>query len=115
MKGSFSEDSKKAKCKLLFSLVLTFPGYKMGIATFFQSYYYSICAHAQLSPTLCDSMDCTLQALLSLEFSRQEYWTGLPFPSPGDLPDRGMETVSLASSALAGGFFTTGTTWEHYR
>ena len=96
---------KKAKCKLLFSLVLKFPGFKMGIATFFQSYYYFICVHAQLCPVLCDSM----------EFSRQEYWSGLPFPSPGDCPDPGMEPVSLASSALAGGFFTTGTTWEHYR
>ena len=37
-------------------------------------------------------------------FSRQEYWSGLPFPSPGDLPDAGMEPMS---PALAGGFFTT--------
>ena len=46
----------------------------------------------------------TLQAPLSVEFSRQEYWSGLPFPSPGDLPDPGMEPMS---SALAGEFFTT--------
>ena len=38
-----------------------------------------------------------------MEFSRQEYWSGLPFPSPGDLPDPGMETASLASPALADG------------
>ena len=44
------------------------------------------------------------QAPLSVEFSRQEYWSGLPFPSPGDLPQPGMEP---GSSALAGGFFTT--------
>ena len=43
------------------------------------------------------------QAPLSMEFSRQEYWSGLPFPPPGDLPDPGIEP---ASSALAGGFFT---------
>ena len=44
-------------------------------------------------------------------FSRWEYWSGLPFPS-GDLPDSGIETVSLNSPALAGGFFTTSITWE---
>ena len=38
---------------------------------------------------------------LSMEFSRQEYWTGLPFPTPGDLPDPGIKPVSLASPALA--------------
>jgi len=40
-------------------------------------------------------------------FSREEYWSGLPFPSPGDLPNPGMESASLASPALAGGFFTS--------
>ena len=44
------------------------------------------------------------QALLSIEFSRQEYWCGLPFPTPEDLPDPGVEP---ASPALTGGFFTT--------
>ena len=44
------------------------------------------------------------QAPLSTEFSRQEYWNGLPFSSPGDLPDSGIRPVS---PALAGGFFTT--------
>ena len=44
-------------------------------------------------------------------FPRQEYWSGLPFPPPGDLPDSGTEPAALASSALAGRFFTTGTTW----
>ena len=47
------------------------------------------------------------QAPLSMEFSRQEYWRGLPFPSPGDLPDPVIETMSPASSAMAGGFFPT--------
>ena len=44
---------------------------------------------------------------LSMGFSRQEYWSGLPFPPPGDLPNPGMEPVPLVSSALASGFFTT--------
>ena len=52
------------------------------------------------------------QAPLSMGFSRQEYWSGLPCPPPGDLPDSGKEPTSLMSPALAGGFFTTGTTWE---
>ena len=47
-----------------------------------------------------------------MEFSRQEYLNGLPFPSPGDLPDTGIEPVSLMSPALSGGFFTTNATWE---
>ena len=52
------------------------------------------------------------QARLSMEFSRQEYWSGLPFPMPGDLPDPGIEPVSLVSPAPAGGFFTTTVTWK---
>ena len=47
------------------------------------------------------------QAPLSMGFPRQEYWNGLPFPSPGDLPDPGIEPVSPESPALAGVFFTT--------
>ena len=44
---------------------------------------------------------------------RQEYWNGLPFPMPGVLPDPGIEpTYHFMSPALAGGFFTTSTTWE---
>ena len=54
------------------------------------------------------------QAPLSLEFSRQEQWSGLPCPPPGDLPDAGLEHVShvCMRTALAGEFFTTSTTWE---
>ena len=48
------------------------------------------------------------QAPLSIEFFGQEYWRGLPFSAPGDLPDLGIELKSLASLALVGGFFTTG-------
>ena len=47
------------------------------------------------------------QAPLSMEFSRQEYWSGLPFPPPGALPDPGVEPKSLVSPALADGFFTS--------
>ena len=48
----------------------------------------------------------TYQALLSMGFSRQEYWSGLPFPSPGDLPDPAIETLLPVSPALAGELFT---------
>ena len=47
------------------------------------------------------------QAPVSMRFPRQEYWSGLPFPSPGNLPNPGMDPTSLASPSLAGGFFTT--------
>ena len=52
------------------------------------------------------------QAPLCMRFSRQEYWSGLPFPTPGDLPYLKMEPKSLISPALAGRFFMTSTTWE---
>ena len=47
------------------------------------------------------------QAPRSVGFSRKEYWNGLPFPTPEDCPDPGIKLTSLASPALAGGFFTT--------
>ena len=52
------------------------------------------------------------QAPLSVGFSRQEYWSGLSCPPPEDLLDPGMEPRSLDSPVLAGGFFTTSTTWK---
>ena len=52
------------------------------------------------------------QAPLSIGFLSKEYWRGLPFPSLGDLPDPGIEVMSLASLALAGGFFTPGVSCE---
>ena len=68
------------------------------------------CANSlQLCPTLCNPTDCVArQASLSMGFSRQEYWSGLPFPYPGDLPDPGIEPMSLSSPAVAGRFFTAG-------
>ena len=45
------------------------------------------------------------QALLSMGFLRQEYWSGLPFPPPGDLPNPGIKPISLAAPTFAGGFF----------
>ena len=47
-----------------------------------------------------------------MQFSRQEYWSGLPCPPPGNLSNPGIESAFLTSPALAGGFFTTSATWE---
>ena len=52
------------------------------------------------------------QVPLPMEFSRQEYWSELPLPTPGDLPDPEIKPMSFVSSALAGRFFTTSSTWE---
>ena len=54
---------------------------------------------AQLCPTLCDPMDCSLPGYSIHGFSRQEYWSGLPFPPPGDLPAPGTEPRSPALKA----------------
>ena len=70
------------------------------------------CVHAkslQSCLILCDSMD---QVPLSMGFSRQEYWSGLPCLPPGNLPDPGIKPMSLTSPALPGRFFTTSTIWE---
>ena len=53
----------------------------------------------QWCPTLCNPTNVACQASLSMEFSRQEYWSGLPFPSPEDLPNSGIEPWSPASQA----------------
>ena len=59
----------------------------------------------QAYPALCDPMDCSPQAPLSMGFSRQEHWSGLPGPSAGGFPTH-------SSSAVGGRFFPTSTTWE---
>ena len=63
--------------------------------------------------TLCDPMDWSLTRLLCPRgFSRQEYWSGLPCPPPGALPNLGIKSKSLKSPELAGRYFTTSATWE---
>ena len=63
--------------------------------------------HAQSCLTLCPSWTVAPQPALSMEFPRQEFWSRLPFPSLGDLPDPGIKHESSASPVLAGGLFTT--------
>ena len=71
--------------------------------------YSCYCSFTKSCPTLCDPMTIACQAPLSMGFPRQEYWSGLTFPSPGDFPYPGIEPVS---PALAGKFFTTEPTRE---
>ena len=69
----------------------------------------------QLCPTLCDLMDCIAhQAPLSMGFSSQQYWSGLPGPPPGHLPNPGIELVPLMSPALASRFFTSNANWKAF-
>ena len=80
-KESYDQPEKKVKVKLL--------------------------SHVQLFAT---PWTVAYQASPSMGFFRQDDWSGLPFPSPRDLPDSRIEPTSLASPALAGGFFTTSAT-----
>ena len=66
---------------------------------------FVVCLVAESCLTLATPQTVAPQAPLSTGFSREEYWSPLPFPSPGDLPDLGTEPMS---PALAGGFFTMG-------
>ena len=68
-----------------------------------------VLSHVRLFATL---WTVALQAPLPMGFSRQEFWSGFPFPSPGDLPGPGIEPSSLASPVLGRGFFTTSAIWE---
>ena len=67
---------------------------------------------AKLCQTLATQRTVAYQASLSMGFPRQEYWSGLSFPSPGDLPNPGTEPLSLMSPELVGRFFTSNATRE---
>ena len=70
------------------------------------------CEVIHLCPALCNPWTVAYQAPLSMEFSRQEYCSGLLHPPPRDLPNPDNKPSSLMSPALAGRFFTTSATWE---
>ena len=61
---------------------------------------------------LCGPVECSLPGSSVHGILQARNWSGLPCPSPGDLPDPGIKHASLTSPALAGGFFNTTTTWE---
>ena len=67
----------------------------------------SVQSHFSYVRPFATSWTVAHQAPLSMGFSRQEYWNGLSYPSPGDLPDPGIESAFHAFPALAGKFFTT--------
>ena len=71
---------------------------------------WCVCALSVMSDS--NSRTEVREAPLSMGLPSQEYWSGLLFPSPGDLPDPGIEPMFLTSPALAGVFFTTSITWE---
>ena len=77
-------------------------------------YEMSLCVliHFSCVRLLVTPWTVACQAPLSMGFSRQEYWSGLPYPPPGDLPNPGIEPASLMFPGLASGFFTTHTTWK---
>ena len=81
----------------------------------FLSSHHQVHGHAkslQSGPTLCEPWTVAHQVPLSMGFSRQEYWSGLPCFPPGDLADPRIQRVSLLSPTLAGRFLTTSATWE---
>ena len=83
-----------------------------GMADVFVMVFRHMCAKSLQSCPFVTLWTVAHQAPLSMGFSKQEYWSGLPCPPPGDLPDPGIEPMSLMSFALAGRFFTISTTWE---
>ena len=68
--------------------------------------------HPQSCLTLCDPMNCSLPGSSVHGNFQQQYWSGLPFPFPGDLLNPRIEPMSPVSPALADRFFTTSATWE---
>ena len=70
------------------------------------------CSASQAGPTLCDPMHCGPPDSSVHGLFRQEYWSGLQLPTPGDLPEAEIKLPSLVSPVLTRGFFTTRATWE---
>ena len=99
----------------LCNLILAMTTHHFYYTPFFRS--KSVCSSPHLRDIVCvlshfSHVFATLwtvahQAPLSMRFSRQGYWSGLPCPPPGDLPDPGIKPISLLSPALTGRFFTT--------
>ena len=93
---------------------LCVPGFNSSVISNIQSSHSHACMYAkslQSCPTLCDPVDSSPQGSTPHGDSpRQGYWSGLPCPPPGDLPNPGIKSGSLMSTTLAGGFFVTSAT-----
>ena len=96
----------------LFFLVLYWESYNMRQINSMHSCVYAWLSHFSHVWPFATLWTIALQAPLSMTFSRQEYWSGLPCPSSAYLPDSAIEPSSLMSPALAGRFYTTSDTWE---
>ena len=84
------------------------------IYTYIETYEcVCLCARAYVQ-LLANPWNAVHQAPLSIELSRQEHWSGFPFPTPGDIPDPGIQPESMASPALVSRFFTNSATWESH-
>ena len=92
----------KSKHHIIFAFI--FYGTKLCFVYNVNFVAFQSLSHSQLFVT---PWTVARQAPLSIGFSKQEYWSELPFPPPGDLPNPGIDPESPVSSALAGGFFTT--------
>ena len=73
-----------------------------------------MCSLGQLCPTLCGPMNCSLPGSCAHGIFQARYWSGVPFPTLGNLPDPGIQLVSLVSPILAGRFFTTSATTDSH-
>ena len=89
--------------------VLSFERSEWGFLFYERACVLSCFSHVRLFASL---WTVALPIPLSMGFSRQQYWSGLPCPPPEYLPDPGIKPSSLTSPALAGGFFITSATWE---
>ena len=89
---------KNTWCSRPLSKMVYFITYRQPLVYFKSS--LCCCSVPKLCPTLCDSMDCSPPGFPVVGFSRQEYWSRLPCPPLGDLPDPGIETASPAAPAL---------------
>ena len=102
-----SKIMKIGHINLIFNTNFKCPHFRLGCMTLCCAKSFRSCL------TIFNPMDyIACQAPLSMGFFRQEYWSGLPCPPPGDIPDPCIKPTFLISSASAGGFFTISTTWE---
>ena len=95
------------KLSLILPRAISVPPYQCQTSrptVYFSFSHLLLCLVAKSCPTLVTPWAVTHQAFLTMKFSKQEFWNGLPFPSPGHLPSLGIEPMS---AVLAGGFFTT--------
>ena len=121
-----SSGEKKVEVTLEIYIAAHQPPLRVGMShhldvmgTFVQSAIQDFCRHTSVHAQLLSHVRFFVtpwavgrQVPLSTGFSRQEYWSGLPFPPPGDLPDPGTVPASPVAPSLAGGFFTTSATWK---